>query len=36
MKRGVTQDQVEGDLASVSRRMRTAYPDAHRSDTACW
>ena len=33
MKSGVTPDQVEDDLNSVSRRMRTAYPDVHGSDT---
>ena len=32
-KSGVTLDQVTGDLDSVSRRLRAAYPDAHGSDT---
>lgn len=33
MKSGATLDQVADDLGSVSQRLRTAYPDAHGSDT---
>jgi predicted permease len=33
LKSGLTPDQAEADLNAVSQRMRTAYPDAHGSDT---
>ena len=33
MKTGVTQRQVEEDLGGVLQRLRTAYPEAHGTDT---
>ena len=32
-KHGVTLDHVRGDLEAISRRMRTAHPEVHGSDT---